>query len=132
VSICAVGAFVFYLFQRFHQSEEMEPHPDGLLIGDEIGDRNDPKEKAYCPNFIYNGQWFRRMLCTDGTGFRSRIEKGVNIDTFQAAMTACFGNLNIECHKKAHWGRRNGGTILEMHGLGPEDRRELGTLDISV
>jgi hypothetical protein len=107
----------------------MDDHPGGLLIGDKIGDRNDPKEMCYCPNFLYNGQWFDRMLCTDGTGFRSRIEKGVNIDTYATAMDACFSALNISSECKAHWGRKNGPTLLEMKGVGTEDRRELGTLD---
>jgi hypothetical protein len=44
-------------------------------------------------------------------------------------MDACFSALNISSECKAHWGRKNGPTLLEMKGVGTEDRRELGTLD---
>ena len=105
VTKCAVGAFAFYLFFRFHISREMDD-----------GNR---------PDFTKNEAWYNIKILTDGTRNNT---KEMGKQTYTDDVREIFRDLKIAASHFGHWGRVSGPVELEFNEVSPDLIRILGEL----
>jgi predicted TIM-barrel fold metal-dependent hydrolase len=103
VTKCAVGAFAFYLYFRFHISREMDDE--------------------FRPDFTDNKSWYEIKILSDGTRNNKKVmAKKSYIDDVREI----FKELKIVTSHFGHWGRVSAPVELEFNELSPELIRILG------
>ena len=105
VTKCAVGAFAFYLYFRFHISREMDD-----------GNR---------PDFTKNEAWYDIKILTDGTRNNT---KEMGKQTYTDDVREIFRDLKIAASHFGHWGRVSGPVELEFNEVPRDLIRILGEL----
>lgn len=102
---CAVGAFAFYLYFRFHVSREMD--------------------EDFRPDFSSNQSWFDVKILTDGTRNNTKEMKK---KSYTDDIKGIFRELKMVASHYGHWGRVSAPVELEFAELDPDLIRILGEI----
>jgi hypothetical protein len=107
-ALCGVGAFGYYLYYRFSNSDEMNPPPD----------------------FTNNKAWFDMKLLTDGT--KHGNTKVMSNESFSKGVKSVLDKLGIASKHYLHLGRVLGPVTLEKLEMESRDIQNLGNWDPST
>jgi hypothetical protein len=106
--LCGVGAMGFYLYFRFHKSNEMNPPPD----------------------FTVNKDWFDIKLLTDGSADNN--VKVMSNESYAKGVEAVLSKLGISSKHYLHLGRKLGPIALEKLDAESRDIQQLGNWNPST
>lgn len=102
--MCVIGALALYLWYRFDHTGEME-NP---------------------PNFADNHDWFYIKLLVSSTANSETNTEEFDIRNYANSIDDVLKKLGIFCSHRAHFGRKAGPMLLEMHEIAKSVIEALG------